>query len=60
MESNFITIVMHPGWVKTRMGGAGAPVEPKDSVAGMIEVIDALNTEDNGAFLDYHGNTIPW
>ncbi|NQX89708.1 MAG: SDR family oxidoreductase [Halioglobus sp.] len=59
-KQGFITIVMHPGWVKTRMGGAGAPVEPKDSVAGMIEVIDALNTEDNGAFLDYQGNTIPW
>ncbi len=56
----FVCVAMHPGWVKTRMGGAGAPVEPKDSVAGMLEVIDGLTPDDNGRFLDYEGKTIPW
>lgn len=59
-KQGFVCVVMHPGWVKTRMGGAAAPVEPEDSVAGIFEVIDGLVPEDNGRFIDYQGNSIPW
>lgn len=59
-KQGFVCLALHPGWVKTRMGGAGAPVEPEDSVAGILEVIDGLTPDDNGRFLDYQGKTIPW
>lgn len=56
----FTCVVLHPGWVQTDMGGPDAPLKAVDSVAGMLRVIDGLSTEDNGGFLDYNGNTIPW
>lgn len=59
-KRRFVCVVMHPGWVKTRMGGPSAPLEPEESVAGMLEVIEGLTPEDNGRFIDYKGNTIPW
>jgi len=52
--------VLHPGWVQTRMGGANAPVQPHDSIAGMRQVIDGLTREQSGEFFDYQGNRVPW
>ena len=52
--------VLHPGWVQTRMGGASAPLEPEESIAGMRKVIDALTPEQSGGFFGYDGETIPW
>ena len=52
--------VLHPGWVQTRMGGASAPLEPEESVAGMRKVIDALTLEQSGGFFSYDGTTVPW
>ena len=56
-----ITIaVFHPGWVKTDMGGSGALVAPRDSVAGMRRVIERLRPADSGRFFNYDGDEIPW
>ncbi|HZS84135.1 MAG TPA: SDR family oxidoreductase [Stellaceae bacterium] len=55
-----IAVVLHPGWVRTDMGGAGAPVLPADSVAGMRKVIAGLKPEDSGRFYDYTGAAIAW
>ena len=52
--------MLHPGWVKTDMGGGGAPLEPTDSVASMRRVIDGLTIRDKGLFLNYDGNALPW
>ena len=56
----FTCVVMHPGWVKTRMGGAGAQLTTAESVQGMLEVFAGLGPEDNGRFYDYQGAEIPW
>jgi len=56
----FVSVVLHPGWVVTDMGGAGAPVEPVDSVGGMLRVIDGLSDVDNGEFYDFTGAPVPW
>ena len=53
-------VVMHPGWVKTDMGGANAPVTPEQSIAGMRRVIDGLTVEDAGSFRVFDGSTLPW
>lgn len=55
-----VAAVIHPGWVQTRMGGASAPLEPKESVAGMRQVIEKLGPELSGGFFSYDGSQIPW
>src|SRR6185503_16465072 len=53
-------VLLHPGWVKTDMGGPNAAVEIPDSIAGMKKVIDGLSIADSGLFYDYQGQAIPW
>ena len=55
-----ICVAFHPGWVRTDMGGSGADIDVATSVTGMRRVIAALTADDNGAFLNYDGQTIPW
>lgn len=52
--------VFSPGWVKTDMGGRGAPVGVTDSVAGMRAVIARLTLADSGRFFNFEGKQIPW
>jgi NAD(P)-dependent dehydrogenase (short-subunit alcohol dehydrogenase family) len=54
------SVVFHPGWVRTDMGGSGAALDPKASIAGMRAVIAKLKAADNGRFLNYDAAEIPW
>lgn len=53
-------LLLHPGWVKTDMGGPGASIDAGTSVTGMRQVIEDWTIDDTGAFLDYAGEPIPW
>jgi NAD(P)-dependent dehydrogenase (short-subunit alcohol dehydrogenase family) len=53
-------VVLHPGWVKTDMGGSNAPLLPADSIRGMREVLEKLTGDDSGKFLSYEGAELPW
>ena len=55
-----ISVVIHPGWVKTDMGGASAPLEVQQAVEGIMHVVDGLSPVDNGHFLGWDGAQIPW
>ena len=55
-----ICVSMHPGWVRTDMGGATAAVAVSDSVSGVWRVVRGLSSTDNGRFYDYTGGEIPW
>ena len=56
-----ITVVsLHPGWVKSDMGGTNAPVSIDESIKGMMKVIDATDIGNTGTFLDYSGKELPW
>lgn len=59
-KEGFTCFVVHPGWVRTRMGGQEAPLSPQESVAGMVPVIERAGKEQNGAFLDYRGKAVAW
>lgn len=53
-------VVLHPGWVRTDMGGSGAPLDAVESVSALRDLIDRLSLRDSGHFYDYRGNEIPW
>lgn len=53
-------IVLHPGWVRTDMGGPGAAIDTATSVAGMRKAIAALTPDSSGSFVNYDGQDIPW
>ena len=55
-----IVLALHPGWVRTDMGGAGAPLEPGESVRGLRKVIAGSRKEDSGKFLSHDGAGIAW
>ncbi len=55
-----IVVALSPGWVRTDMGGAGAPLGTDESVAAMLRVIDGLKPSDNGRFLAQTGAAIDW
>ena len=53
-------IVVHPGWVRTDMGGSSAALSVKESVDGLMKVIDKIGLRDTGCFINYDGSRIPW
>jgi NAD(P)-dependent dehydrogenase (short-subunit alcohol dehydrogenase family) len=55
-----IVVALSPGWVRTDMGGAGAPLSPQTSVDGLRKVIAGLKPSDSGKFFSHDGSTIPW
>ena len=54
------SVVFHPGWVATDMGGAGASVSIDESVTGMRREIAGLSPADSGKFLTWTGAEHPW
>lgn len=55
-----LTVALHPGWVKTDMGGTGADIDATESVSGMRRVIQSLTPERSGALINYDGARISW
>jgi NAD(P)-dependent dehydrogenase (short-subunit alcohol dehydrogenase family) len=53
-------LALHPGWVKTGIGGDGAPLEVEDSVPGLADIVERARGSNSHGFLDYRGETIPW
>jgi NAD(P)-dependent dehydrogenase (short-subunit alcohol dehydrogenase family) len=59
-ERGIGVLLLHPGWVKTRMGGEDAPLSVTESVAGMRLLVDEFSLDQSGRFLRYNGTEIPW
>lgn len=53
-------VALHPGWVKTEMGGPNALIDTPTSVSGMRRVISGLTQEQSGSFISYDGTVVPW
>ena len=54
------TATLHPGWVRTDMGGPNGLIDAPESVSGMLNVIDGLSVANTGQFFNYDGATIAW
>jgi len=59
-EDRIVCLVLHPGWVKTRMGGAQAPLPLEQSVRDLRRVTMRASMTESGAFLDHSGEPLPW
>ena len=53
------SVALSPGWVRTDMGGAEAPLSPQESVASLVATIEGLGPEQSGGFFDRTGKPIP-
>ncbi len=60
VERGISTLSLHPGWVKTDMGGSEAEIFPAESVAGLKQILTGAGLSENGMFFDYDGSVIPW
>ena len=55
-----VSVVIHPGWVRTDMGGMGAPLSIDEAVGAMVKTIAGLSQKHSGQFVDRHGKPAPW
>ena len=51
---------LHPGWVRTDLGGADAPLDVETSTRGMADVLESRAGAGGHEFLDYRGKIVPW
>lgn len=59
-EPSIAAVALHPGWVKTDMGGDNAPVEPKTSAEGILKIVLKASKKESGKFFNYDGKELPW
>lgn len=57
---NIGVLILHPGWVRTDMGGPNGLIDVDESVAGMKNCIDGFDMAETGCFLRYDGKRAPW
>lgn len=55
-----VCVALHPGWVRTDMGGTGADLDVADSARDLRRTLAALTAADNGSFLNHDGQPLAW
>ena len=59
-EQRPTVLSLHPGWVKTDMGGEGADLDVETSTRGLVDQVNAYAGQGGHHFINYKGETIPW
>jgi NAD(P)-dependent dehydrogenase (short-subunit alcohol dehydrogenase family) len=59
-DSKITVLSMHPGWVRTAMGGEGADIDVQTSTEGLVEQLGAFAGKGGHHFINYRGETIAW
>ena len=59
-EQKLTVLSLHPGWVKTDMGGEGADIDVDTSTRGLVDQVNAYTGKGGHHFVNYRGETIPW
>ncbi|MCG3216991.1 MAG: SDR family oxidoreductase [Candidatus Heimdallarchaeota archaeon] len=60
LEKGIIVLAIHPGWLRTDMGGSTAPLEKEKPISMIIDLIEKVEISDTGKFLSWEGEEIPW
>lgn len=55
-----ICFAVHPGWMRTDMGGSNAPLAPADVATALVSLLDGIGPNDAGRLLDRNGTAMPW
>jgi len=53
-------VILHPGWVKTDMGGPYAEITTRESVTQLFHTLENVTLDDTGSFYEIDGSIIPW
>lgn len=59
-DQGVTVFAIHPGWVRTDMGGPKADLAVEDSARGLLAVLDRVGLADSGRFLSWEGGELPW
>ncbi|XP_055844936.1 C-factor [Episyrphus balteatus] len=59
-DGKVLCVSIHPGWVRTDMGGAKAPLDVESSTKTMVETLMSMNEAHNGGFFEHNGKPLPW
>lgn len=59
-EDDIIVCPVHPGWVRTDMGGSSADISAEESASGLVKLIDGLTMEHSGRFWTWDGSEHAW
>jgi NAD(P)-dependent dehydrogenase (short-subunit alcohol dehydrogenase family) len=59
-DKGIVALAIHPGWIKTDMGGSNAPLEIEEPITQIINLTDKSGITDSGKFLDREGREVPW
>ncbi len=59
-DRGITAVALHPGWVRTDMGGPNGEISVEESASGLRKVLSEVSIEDSGRFFDIDGSVIPW
>jgi NAD(P)-dependent dehydrogenase (short-subunit alcohol dehydrogenase family) len=59
-DKGLTVLSLHPGWVKTDMGGPGAAIDVETSARGLADVVERARKDRTDRYVDYKGDTLPW
>ena len=59
-EDSIVCCPVHPGWVRTDMGGPKADIDVEESASGIVTLIDKLSMDETGKFFCWNGEEHAW
>ncbi|HBQ34395.1 MAG TPA: short-chain dehydrogenase [Ochrobactrum anthropi] len=60
INEGIVVLLIHPGWMRTAMGGSDAPALPGESASLVKGAIDRVTVDDNGRYIDTASKDMPW
>ena len=59
-KDNIIVLSIHPGWMRTDMGGQNAHLDPYETACRLVELFNKPTDNEHPIFIDNNGNEYPW